>query len=113
MKELVCIVCPRGCQLKVDDNLNVTGNFCPRGVDYAKKELTNPERIITTFVNVSNRKNMVLSVKVDKAVPKDKIFDVIKEIKNIEVSAPIEIGHIIKENILNLGLNLVATKKII
>lgn len=112
MKQLICIICPRGCHLKVDDNLNVTGNFCLRGINYAKKELTNPERIITTFVRVSNRENQVLSVKVDKAVPKEKLFELIEEIKNIEVEAPIEIGQIIKEKLLNMDFNLIATKKI-
>ena len=42
MKELICIVCPRGCHLKVDAELNVTGNACPRGIVYGKKEVTAP-----------------------------------------------------------------------
>ena len=32
MNKLICIVCPRGCHLEVDENFNVTGNFCQRGV---------------------------------------------------------------------------------
>ena len=40
MKELTCIVCPRGCRLKVDDQMNVAGNSCPRGKIYAINELT-------------------------------------------------------------------------
>ena len=42
MKELTCIVCPRGCRLKVDDNMEVSGNACPRGKIYAINELTHP-----------------------------------------------------------------------
>ena len=31
-KELICISCPKGCHLKVDEEANkVTGNGCPRG----------------------------------------------------------------------------------
>ena len=69
MKELTCIVCPRGCRLKVDDDLNVTGNFCPRGAQYAKDELTDPKRMITSFVRVKNRKDTVVS-----AIPKRNDF---------------------------------------
>ena len=50
MKEFTCIICPRGCRLSVDDNMNVTGNFCPRGKQYAVSELTNPVRTITSSV---------------------------------------------------------------
>ena len=44
MKELICIVCPRGCHLKVDEanGCKVTGNSCPRGEQYGKAELLNP-----------------------------------------------------------------------
>ena len=42
MKELICIVCPRGCVLKVDKQGNVTGNLCPRGIKYGIQETTNP-----------------------------------------------------------------------
>ena len=44
MKELTCIVCPRGCRLSIDEKLNVTGNFCPRGANYAKDEFCSRHR---------------------------------------------------------------------
>ena len=42
MKELICIKCPKGCHLHVDDENGyaVTGNSCERGAEYGKKELT-------------------------------------------------------------------------
>ena len=54
MTELICIVCPKGCHLKVDEEKDfaVTGNGCPRGAEYGKKELTNPTRVITSTVCV-------------------------------------------------------------
>ena len=43
MKELNCIVCPKGCHLKVDENndYKVSGNACERGAEYGKNELIN------------------------------------------------------------------------
>lgn len=112
MKELTCIVCPRGCRLHVDDDMNVTGNFCPRGKEYAISELTHPVRTITTSIRVNNRPYTLVSVKTSGPVPKDKIFDVLKEIDKLETSAPTRIGDVVKENILGLGVNIVITKNI-
>ena len=35
MTELICITCPKGCHLRVDEEKGfaVTGNRCPRGAD--------------------------------------------------------------------------------
>ena len=112
MKELTCIVCPRGCRLKVDDNMEVTGNACPRGKIYAVNELTNPTRTITSSIRVSNRPYTLVSVKTDKPIPKDKMFDVMKEIDMLSVEAPTQIGQIVKANILGLDSNIIITKNI-
>ena len=112
MKELTCIVCPRGCRLRVNDNMEVSGNACPRGEKYAISELTNPTRIITSSIRVSNRPYTLVSVKTDKPIPKDKIFDVMKEIDKLSVEAPTRIGQIVKANILGFNSNIVITKNI-
>ena len=112
MKELTCIVCPRGCRLKVDDNMEVTGNACPRGKMYVINELTNPTRTITSSIRVSNRPYTLVSVKTDKPVPKDKMFDVMKEIDELSIEAPTRIGQIVKANILGLDANIIITKNI-
>lgn len=112
MKELTCIVCPRGCRLKVDDNMEVTGNACPRGKMYAINELTNPTRTITSSIRVSNRPYTLVSVKTDKPVPKDKMFDVMKEIDKLVVKAPTRIGQVVLANVLGTDSNIVITKDI-
>ena len=45
MTELICIVCPKGCHLKVDEEKDfaVTGNGCPRGAEYGKKGAHEPD----------------------------------------------------------------------
>ena len=105
-KSFVCIVCPRGCMLTIDDEMNVSGNTCIRGKDYAISEVTNPTRTITSSVDC------LVSVKTDKPVPKGKIFEVMKEIDKASVEAPTKIGDIAIENILGLGVNVLITKEI-
>ena len=87
MNKLICIVCPRGCHLEIDDQLNVKGNFCPRGVIYAKNELTTPKRKVTSTVQVIDGSIRRVSVITDGDIPKDKIFDVMNEIRNAAIRA--------------------------
>ena len=112
MKEFTCIICPRGCRLTVDDNMNVSGNFCIRGKQYAISELTNPVRTITSSVRVNNREDLLVSVKTSGNIPKGKIFEVMEEINKLSVSAPTHIGDVVKANILGLGVDIVITKNI-
>ena len=67
IKNLTCINCPVGCSLKVEmDGSHVTcvsGNTCRRGEVYARKEVTNPTRIVTTTVKVVNGTSGTVSVK--------------------------------------------------
>ena len=112
MKELTCIICPRGCRLKVDDNMNVTGNFCMRGAMYAKQELTDPRRSITSIMRVSNRENLMVSVKTNKDISKAKIFEVLKAIENVSVQAPIHIGDVLVKNAADSGADIIATKEV-
>lgn len=112
MKELTCIICPRGCRLKIDEQMNVTGNSCPRGANYAINEITNPTRTVTSSIRVSNREYTLVSVKTDKPIPKAQIFAVMEEINKLSVIAPTKIGQVVKSNILGLDCNIIITKNI-
>ncbi len=113
MKELVCICCPRGCQLTIDENGKVSGNFCQKGKEYALEETRAPKRVLTTFIRVSNRKDTMLSVKTSGAIPKEKMNELMAYINLVKVRAPISLGDVIVSDILGLGVNLVATKNIL
>ena len=113
MTELTCIICPNGCRLKVDDNLNVTGNKCPRGAAYGKQEVTNPTRTITSTVRCDSKELKVCPVKTKEAVAKAKIFDVMKDINTCSVKVPCHIGDIVKTNIGGSGVDLVVTRTIL
>ena len=113
MKELICIICPRGCHLKVDENNVVSGNFCPRGAKYAIDELTHPVRMLTSTVKIISEVEERLPVKTRTSIDKNLIFKAMDEINKVEVKAPIHIGDIILDNIAGTGVDLIATKEII
>ena len=92
--------------------MNVTGNTCPRGKDYAISELTNPVRTITSSVRVNNREDLLASVKTSGSIPKGKIFDVMEEINKLSVSAPTRIGDVVAKDVLGLGVDIIITKDI-
>ena len=96
----------------VDDQMNVTGNFCIRGKQYAVSELTNPVRTITSSVRVNNREDLLVSVKTSGSIPKGKIFEVMEKINTLSVSAPTKIGQVVCANILGLGVDIIITKNI-
>ena len=112
MKKLICIVCPKGCNLTMDKKLNVSGNFCKRGEIYAKTEITNPKRMITSTVIIDSKLIDRLPVKTSNPIPKDKIIDVMNEISKIKVNAPINLGDIVLKNVLNLNVDIVSTRTI-
>ena len=116
-QELICIGCPMGCNLKVtvSDNqeLTVTGNTCPRGEDYAKKELTDPRRIVTSTVRVTGGHLPAVSVKTAADIPKGKIFECVRQLKDVEMKPPVHIGDIVLENAAGTRVNVVATREVI
>ena len=115
-RELICIGCPMGCQLTVNmedaDNITVTGNTCPRGEAYGKKEVTNPTRIVTSSVKINDGTIARVSVKTENDIPRGKIFDIMKEIREVTVTAPIHIGDVIIKNVADTGVDVIATKDV-
>lgn len=112
-RDLTCVACPLGCSITVelngDEIISVTGNTCKRGEAYAKTEITNPTRSLTSSVKVNGGILPVVPVKSDKPVPKTMLFDCMKVINSVTVDAPVKIGQFIIENILDTGANIVAT----
>ena len=114
-EELICIGCPMGCNLTVSEEngeFTVTGNTCPRGVDYAKKELTDPRRTVTSSVRVTGGAAVMVPVKTATDIPKGKIEECMREIHQLTATAPVRIGDVLCENIAGTGVALVATKNV-
>lgn len=114
--ELICIGCPMGCPLTVEmengEVIEVSGNTCPNGDKYARKEVTDPRRTVTSTVRVSGGVLPVTSVKTAADIPKNKIFDCMQEIDKIKLCAPVKIGDIVIKDVLGTGVDVVATKNI-
>jgi len=112
-REMVCIRCPKGCRMMVEYEgtkvLNVTGNNCSKGKDYAVDEITKPVRIVTSTVKVIDGELPVVPVKTNKAIRRHLIFDVMEEIYKAEVKAPVKEGQIIIKDPAKCGANVVAT----
>lgn len=115
-RELTCIGCPLGCSLTVtiehDTVTAVTGNTCPKGDAYARKEVTNPTRIVTSTVRVKGGTAAMVNVKTASDIPKDKIFACITAIRDIEVAAPVKIGDVILSDAAGTGVDIIAAKNI-
>ena len=112
MKDMVCIVCTVGCRISVDEenDYSVIGNKCPKGATYGKKELTFPTRTITSTVKIKNAIHNRLPVKTSTEIPKNMIFDIMRELNKLEVSSPIKVGDVVLKNILNTGADIIATR---
>ena len=112
MKELICITCPRGCHLTVDEahDYAVTGNACPRGAEYGRNELLHPVRTVTSTVRAEGSAIRRLPVKTDRPLPKEKIFDCIALLNIITVHAPVNCGAVLAAKILGTDVNIVATR---
>lgn len=114
-RELTCIGCPMGCPLVVElegsDVVSVTGQTCKRGEVYARKEVTNPTRIVTSTVRAEGGKVDMVSVKTRDDIPKEKIFECVKALKGVTVKAPVHIGDVIVKNVAGTGVDIVATKE--
>ena len=114
--ELTCIGCPMGCPLVVEmENgavSKVTGNTCPRGDAYGRKEVTDPTRIVTSTVRVEGGTLPVVSCKTRTDIPKGKIFDVVRALKTVTVPAPVAIGQVLVDNVADTGVEIIATKNV-
>ena len=113
---ITCISCPVGCRMTVslsEDGAfqSVSGNTCPRGEKYARQECTAPERVITAVIPAEGSP-VPLSVKTCRPIPKAMIFDIMAELRKTRVAAPVSIGQVVLPNVLNTGVDIVATRNL-
>jgi CxxC motif-containing protein len=90
--------------------LNVDGNACKRGIDYVKQELTDPRRMVTTTVRVKGGLHPLLPVYTSAPIPKPRIFDLLREIRQVEVEAPVKMGQVILSNVVETDVNVLASR---
>jgi len=111
--ELICIVCPMGCRLKIEGTAEepvITGNKCKRGIAYVKEELTNPTRMICSTVRIKGGIHKVVPVKTDRAIPEKYKFEIMKLINKVDLTSPVNMGDKVLENVFDTGVNVVVTR---
>ena len=114
MKQFTCTVCPKGCRVSIDEKngFAISGNACPRGAQYAKKELSSPTRVVTSTVRIKNALVSRCPVKTDRDIPREKIFEAVALLDGVELKAPVHIGDIVIADLFNSGASFVVTKEI-
>lgn len=122
MLQFSCTTCPSECLLAVEVERetdgsvaavrSVTGNSCPRGDKFAHQELTCPMRVLTTTVAVSGDDEALLPVRTAEAIPLELHAQAMTLIRGLVVNAPIRMGDVVLENLLNTNIDLIASMNI-
>ena len=108
-KTFTCIMCPLGCSITYDDG-KISGNKCPRGLEYVKNEMEHPMRMLTTTIKTIY--GDPVPVRTSNMIPKEKIFEVMKKINSTRINKNVKIGEVIIKNIVD-GVNIVSSKTFI
>ena len=112
--EIICIICPNSCHLTVykDNNgiIQVLNALCKRGLEYGEQEYLLPKRMLITTMKIINGTLPIIPVRSDVELPKDKIMEAIEIVNNSSINAPVKVGDLLIENILNLGVNVISSR---
>lgn len=110
--KMICINCPRGCELDVEalenGEVKVAGHACDRGEAYGRSELVNPTRMVTGLVRIAGMRKP-LPVKTRTPVPKGKIGEVLFAMHQTTLQLPVMIGDVIIPDVAGTGVDIVAT----
>ncbi len=113
-EKVICVTCPKGCTLEVTkDGETVVSilNGCKRGHEYAKQELTDPRRMVASSVRISSGIHPLLPVYTSAPFPKPRIPELLKALREVEISAPVKMEQPILENVLGTGINVLASRE--
>lgn len=112
--ELICVACPKGCTLQIKHEGNnvveVIGAGCKRGKDYAICELQDPRRMVASTVKVKGGLHPLVPVYTDKGFPKPLIPQLAKELRKVEIAAPVKINQVVLENALGTEVDIIASR---
>ena len=115
-RTFTCIICPNGCEITAEyegtDVRSIEGATCPKGKDYVRQELTDPRRNLATSIPVEGGELPLVSVRLDRPIPKKDIFAVMDAINKLHVKAPTTIGQVVLPDVCGLGANVIITKQV-
>ena len=113
VKVIRCIVCPTGCQIQAiskGSDIVFEGYTCKRGLEYAEQEFYEPKRILTTTIRIEDGLLPLIPVRTDKPILKDRLREALNVIARTVAKAPIKMGDVLIENILELDSNIIASR---
>ena len=112
----VCVVCPIGCEIDVVHDgskiISMAGNKCEKSEQFVSQELIEPMRILTTTVRIDGSRRPVIPVRTDKSVPKRLFHRIMRQLRDVELQAPVNILDVVVRDVLHTGANVVATKTV-
>lgn len=115
-RELTCIACPQGCRLTVDIDegrvIAVSGNKCPKGLEYGRQEIENPLRTLTTTVGAAGLNLQRVPVRTRRPIPKTKIAEAMQALRAVRLERPVRCGDVVVADLLGLGVEVVATRSV-
>jgi CxxC motif-containing protein len=115
-KDFICIVCPAGCRLTAEKEdsgkISVSGNKCPKGSEYATKELSNPERIVTAVVKTDSEELPFLPVRTDKAISRELVNSLLKTIYSMNIKVPVRRGDVLIRDFHSSGVNVIFSRSL-
>jgi len=109
---IICILCPRGCHVKVRRDgakIEVSGNLCKKGIPYLEEEFRNPKRILTTTIRTEDSLSRLLPVRTREPIPKRDLAEAMRLLAKVKVKPPIYIGEIILSDIVQSGKDVIAS----
>jgi len=112
---LTCILCPVGCELEIwrtERGLDVRGNQCDKGIDFATEEVLFPKRNLATSVPVKDSVPRLVSVRLSDRVPRVMIFPILAEIAKLRPEPPVRRGQVLIANVLGIGVDVIATRTV-
>lgn len=115
MKTITCVACPMGCKLCIEETSEgyiIEGNICRKGEEYAEQEMTDPRRNISSTAKVSGSYIRLVPVKTDKPIPKNKIFEAMKEINALSLESPLKTGQVVIKNVAGTESNIIVTRSV-
>jgi CxxC motif-containing protein len=112
---LTCILCPVGCELEVrrtERGLDIQGNQCEKGIDFATEEVLYPKRNLATSVPVRGSETLLVSVRLSDGVPREMIFPILREIATLRPEIPVRRGQVLIADVLGTGVDVIATRTV-
>ncbi len=113
--KLLCIVCPESCEMEVVEKQGTfvfPKGICQRGQDYARQEIVDPRRILTSTVSLTGGKVEMLPVRTTQPIPKEKLLEAMDQIAGITAHAPVRIRDVVISDVAGSGAALIASRSV-